>query len=63
MRASVLYVCAMAALGVVSIKSFAQGPLGNTLRDPSAFSAISTQPERSRAIFFEMAKVIRSPRA
>jgi hypothetical protein len=62
MRASVLQVCAMVALGIVSINSFAQGPRGNTLRDPSAFSAIASQPERSRAIFFEMAKVIRSPR-
>ena len=38
------------------------GPLNRDLRPPSSFSSITNQPERSRALFGEIAKVLTHPR-
>ena len=38
------------------------GPLNRDLRPLSSFSSITNQPERSRALFGEIAKVLTHPR-
>ena len=54
---SIAIICALLLGSAASAQ-----PLNNSLRDPKSFSTINDVASRSRALFYEAAKVITSPR-